>query len=62
MKTAFFVKFLIWCITAIFVFEIVCEALSYADTLFNIGGIIIGAVYVFLTYKTQFFTLIKIKK
>jgi hypothetical protein len=57
-----FIKLLIWVICTILIIEIGFALLSMADTLANISGIIVIALYAFVSIKTEAFTNIKIVK
>lgn len=57
-----FIKLLIWAICTILIIELGFALLSIADTLANISGIIVIALYIFVSIKTVGFTNIKISK
>ena len=57
-----FIKQLIWVICTILIIELGFALVSMADTLANIFGVIIIALYTFVSFKTEAFTNIKISK
>ena len=61
MKTSTFIKLLAWCIIAFAVVELSFAAINASNTILNICGIILPAVFAFISYKTNFFINIKIK-
>ena len=62
MKTATFIKILLWLICLIGVIEVGCLFISMADTFLNITSMTLIAVFAFVSYKTKCFTNIKTKK
>ena len=62
MKTATFIKILLWVICLIGVIEVGSLFISMADTFLNITSMTLIAVFAFVSYKTKCFTNIKIKK
>ena len=57
-----FLALLIWTISLILVLEVGFEALTMSDTFANIFGIVIIAVFAFVSQKTDCFTNINFKK
>ena len=61
METKVFIKLLIWVILCIGVLELGTQAVSAQDTRVNICGVVLIAVFGFISYKTTCFTTIKTK-
>lgn len=57
-----FIKQLIWVICTILIIELGFALLSMADTLANISGIIVIALHIFVSIRTEAFTNIKFSK
>lgn len=62
MKTKIFVSLLIWLLCLVVVLELGFGALTLPDTIANIFGVVILAVFAFISYKTKCFTLINFCK
>jgi hypothetical protein len=62
MDSKKFLALLIWTISLILVLEVGFEALTMSDTFANIFGIVIIAVFVLVSQKTDCFTNINFKK
>lgn len=61
MKTVTFVKVCVWALCLLGVIEGGFALISASDTLLNLIGILLIAVFAFISYKTRLFINIKTK-